>query len=574
MPETSDSANSSVEHQHGSANHVTIVIPSREDDWEPKPECCIYKVPIDLRNIKEEAYTPHIISIGPFHYGKKELMDMEKQKKRYIRIFSERKGKEKLVEMKSYIKSREQNIRNCYYEQPFYKSKSKSDWILRKLCNDHDKFVEMILYDVVFIIELFLRHHWEVVDFLLEKPRYKNTIKRDLQLLENQLPYFFLNKLYDLATKGFDTYKGSSYKDPPFLSVSCKFFRDDDFSGVCEPLSSKDVKHFTDLRRYFQMENHPTSKKQGKVEDLPCATKLDESGVRFRPIAEDGECLLNLKFKPGLVLVPFSKNELKIPRIKVNDWTEPLIRNVMALEQCHYPKDTHVCNYIAFMDSLINTEKDADLLIEKGIIVNCLGESKKVAEMFNDFCLHTSKSSSCYYDMAEDLKRHYKSRYYKAKATLKSVYFSNPWKGTGTVVGIIILLGTTVNTSFWLDTPSGKKCYMISPREFDIYAQSWFSILNSNTDFMHHLGIPDCRFFKELVTRVVGCPFEIGGKITTSLLSPTTTYIAYLVFTKNWIDNDPAEVTVGLAGSNNGQSRTVYIHQEQQDGDDGGFYQK
>ena len=77
-----------------------------------------------------------------------------------------------------------------------------------------------------------------------------------------------------------------------------------------------------------------------------------------------------------------------------------------------------------------------------------------------------------------------------------------------------------------------------------------------------------------MVTRVGGCPFEIGGKITTSLLSPTTTYIAYLVFTKNWVDNDPVEVTVGLAGSNNGQSRTVYIHQEQQDGDDGGFYPK
>ncbi|TXG62544.1 hypothetical protein EZV62_009538 [Acer yangbiense] len=184
----------------------------------------------------------------------------------------------------------------------------------------------MILYDAVFIIELFLRHYWEVVDFLLEKPRYKNTIKRDLQLLENQLPYFILNELYDLAIKGFDTYNGSAYKDPSFLYVSCKFFRDDDFSGVYGSLSSKDVKHFTDLRRYFQMENHPTSKKQGKVEDLPCATKLQESGVRFRRIAENGDCLLDLNFKRGLILIPFCKKyELKIPRIKVNDWTEPLI---------------------------------------------------------------------------------------------------------------------------------------------------------------------------------------------------------------------------------------------------------
>jgi len=39
-------------------------------------ECCIYKVPNLLRNVKPEAYTPQLISIGPLHYGDAKLQIM------------------------------------------------------------------------------------------------------------------------------------------------------------------------------------------------------------------------------------------------------------------------------------------------------------------------------------------------------------------------------------------------------------------------------------------------------------------------------------------------------------------
>ncbi|KAK2650757.1 hypothetical protein Ddye_018246 [Dipteronia dyeriana] len=425
MADKNNSANSSSDvHQNGS-KEVKIDILD-EDWWEPMPGCCIYKVPIDLRKKNEEAYTPQVISIGPLHYGKNELRDMQKQKKRYKHMFKERKGDEKLEEMKRYIKSQEINIRNCY-EQP-------------SLLEQY-QFVGMILDDTVFIIELFLRHYWNVDDFLLEKPRYKNTVKRDLQLLENQLPYFVLNELYMSSIKGFDY---STTGPPSFLDISCKFFDYKSYADLSK-MEGFNVKHFTDLRRYVLMQNHPTSITPKKVVDLPCATKLDKSGVSCKHVEYEDQ-LLHLKFltnKRGSILPFFKKYELQIPRIIVNDWTEVLM---MALVQCHYPKETHVCNYIAFLDFLINTEKDADLLIEKGIIVNCLGENKAIARTFNNFCLQISRSPSCYSDLAERLKAHYRSPYHHAKATLKSVYFGDPWKGTGTVVGILILLLALANT--------------------------------------------------------------------------------------------------------------------------------
>lgn len=55
----------------------------------------------------------------------------------------------------------------------------------------------------------------------------------------------------------------------------------------------------------------------------------------------------------------------------------------MALEQLHYPHDTQVCSFIDFMDYLIDTDRDVDLLVEKGILWNNIGDNAEIATMFN-----------------------------------------------------------------------------------------------------------------------------------------------------------------------------------------------
>ncbi|KAM4081761.1 hypothetical protein ACJW30_11G116600 [Castanea mollissima] len=56
------------------------------------PECCIYRVPKKLREGNKDAYTPTLISIGPFHRGECELHAMEMLKLRYLREFCYRTG--------------------------------------------------------------------------------------------------------------------------------------------------------------------------------------------------------------------------------------------------------------------------------------------------------------------------------------------------------------------------------------------------------------------------------------------------------------------------------------------------
>ncbi|KAH9674624.1 hypothetical protein KPL70_018527 [Citrus sinensis] len=97
----------------------------------------------------------------------------------------------------------------------------------------------------------------------------------------------------------------------------------------------------------------------------------------------------------------------------------------MALEQCHCPQETLVSNYISLMDHLINTEEDVNLLVEAGIICKC---------------------ASCYYDVVMNLQAHYNNPWNHAEATLKRVYFTNLWTGTGTVAAVVLLEPTLIRT--------------------------------------------------------------------------------------------------------------------------------
>ncbi|KAK0589254.1 hypothetical protein LWI29_011700 [Acer saccharum] len=396
-----------------------------DDNLEPAPECCIYRVPKDLRKINEEAYTPQLISIGPLHHGKEELLDMEKQKLRYMKKLGERITMEKLLEFKTFIKNHEQLIRNCYAETS-------------KL--DSYKFVAMILYDAVFIIEFLLRNYdKDKGDFLLNKPGLKHSIMVDLHLLENQVPYFVLQELYRSA---FASLNPDAERYPPLFFLSCHLFSDLTFNGMPR---EAEVKHFTDLIRYAEVESYSKSKLNGYIKDLPCAVKLQESGVKFKCI--QGKCLLDVRFEKRKRRLPcFEVDELQMPRFEVYDETEGVIRNLMALEQCHYPLETHICNYVDLLVFLINTEKDVDLLIEAGIISNCVGDNAAIAKMFNKLCQKITLSASCYYDIGEGLKAHYHSPWNHAKATLKSVYFSNLWRGTASVAAVLLLLLTFVQT--------------------------------------------------------------------------------------------------------------------------------
>ncbi|KAF5469993.1 hypothetical protein F2P56_010547 [Juglans regia] len=422
-------------------------------DLEPAewPECCIYRVPKRLRNVNKEAYTPNLVSIGPLHHGKKELREMEKQKERYLKDFCYRTKKNR-KDLALIIEKKEANIRHCYAEPSRLGSR---------------EFVNMILMDGIFIIELFLRTFERKSDYILSKPWLRNSIQHDLILLENQLPFFVLEDLYTSISSNHKEVNPNK-EDTPFLQLSRNYFSH--YDPKTEPNIGEEVKHFTDLLRYFFFRPDLRSKKGGneseRIDHLYCATKLDEAGVQFEAVKkrhltdiqfDKGNCLehcpyLNCSWLLNclpclkcLVCLKSMQPFLELPALIVDDTTEIVFRNLMALEQCHYPTRAYICNYILLLDYLINTEKDVDLLVEKKVIVNQLGSDEAVATLVNKLGHQIVEVNSCHYKLSQKLNEHYEDFWNRNMATLTTVYFRDIWRGTATVVGIVILFLTVWN---------------------------------------------------------------------------------------------------------------------------------
>ncbi|KAF1888360.1 hypothetical protein Lal_00036232 [Lupinus albus] len=148
--------------------------------------CCIYRVPFDIRLLNQNAYTLKDISIGPFHHHNPRLQNMERHKLIYFNKFLEL-GDVNLESLVIHVEEVEPSLRRSYADT--------LDLIKEEL-------VKIILVDSCFIIEFFERFYyneWSKGDAFLLKPWLTNKIRLDLVLIENQLPFFVLESLYNRA---------------------------------------------------------------------------------------------------------------------------------------------------------------------------------------------------------------------------------------------------------------------------------------------------------------------------------------------------------------------------------------
>ncbi|XP_052197375.1 UPF0481 protein At3g47200-like [Diospyros lotus] len=387
-------------------------------------EQCIYRAPLKVRGINEAAYTPRVISIGPFHHEDERLKSMESLqqiKLIYLKSFLDR-TKLKLEFCISELKARETKIRNCYAENIQQKS---------------DDFVRMILIDSCFIIEHFLKYYkadqWRESDPLFLKPWLAEDVAQDLILLENQLPFFVLEGLHNLATK-------NDPDLPSFLQITFRYFKALNQQATKYDVVS--VRHFTDLLRTFYLSPSRIFQKRSEVgsilEHLYCASDLVKSGLEFRE-NKTNKCLLELQYVEGV---------LTMPRLDISDRTEIHLRNIVAFEQYHYPSETYITDYLKVLDFLINSERDVDILIHKRIITTLLGDSNEVATMINHLCsnLIQPNMNLQYLLICKQLNEFYEEPIHKWKTSMIHDYFGTPVKIATSIAAIVLLILTLVQT--------------------------------------------------------------------------------------------------------------------------------
>ena len=309
------------------------------------------------------------------------------------------------------IKENETKLRDCYAEAIDLTSK---------------EFATMIVLDAVFIIMVLLKLKYRRLVFrngrsdrIFYRPFMLHNVVFDMLLLENQLPFFILEKLFKLS---------SVAENCALIELTCGFLRSQWAGWVKEDswkaIDISGVLHFVDFLRKCQQ---PPALCRLPVEGTafsraPTATELHQSGVKFRN--PEKSLLFDIRFSNGI---------LEIPQPQIDEGTEILFRNLLVFEECHHRiEETFVDDYITFISCLVRAPNDVEVLARKWNSKNMLNSDKVVSNLLysHDHDNIVVTRNSFLWGVCKALNSHCRTRRHNKlmslKAALKQMFVNNP----------------------------------------------------------------------------------------------------------------------------------------------------
>ncbi|XP_078161187.1 UPF0481 protein At3g47200-like [Carex rostrata] len=330
----------------------------------------IFRTPHIISQSKKNLFEPTAVSIGPLYRGQKHLRAMEEQKRRFLRDFLSRGDHISLNLCISAMKLLETKTRMCYSE------------MFDDL--DSNAFVKMMLLDGCFVLEYFLKsseENWNSID---EVGWNHNFIVRDLLLLENQIPFFIVERLYGI---GLNQEIRNHFVNYIVRNVAGYLSHvTGDSIDAFQP--EGEIHHLVHLYYEYLVPDPeepvvlstkplfclPNSINNISSRAIPSATELKLKGLKFRP-KSNRENMLDISFEYGV---------LKIPTLKCDDSTKPIFANLIAFESSKYGKKNRpFTSFVYFLDNLVNTPNDVTILQECGIIENWLSGEEELTHFLN-----------------------------------------------------------------------------------------------------------------------------------------------------------------------------------------------
>ena len=171
------------------------------------------------------------------------------------------------------------------------------------------------------------------------------------------------------------------------------------------------------------------------------ATRLQDADVEFKNQSR-GETLFDVRYKKGV---------MTMAPLTIEDRTESFLQNLIAYEQYfEHNQNTFVTDYVKFLDCIVDSSMDVEILSRKGIIHNWLGDEHKVAEMVNKLGDSVAEpgNSFVYAKMFEDVHKHCTEPWNMSRANMKRNYFNSPWPVITLFVGLVGLYLAVMQTAF------------------------------------------------------------------------------------------------------------------------------
>ncbi|XP_038875622.1 UPF0481 protein At3g47200-like [Benincasa hispida] len=358
----------------------------------------IYKIPEFMRKIQAKAFEPQLVSLGPYHHGKEHLVSMEEEKQKAFRRFVNDYG----LNLESIVESMSNNLENLW---------GAYDKLDEKWKQDGAKFLEVMIVDGCFMLDFF-----KECPYSLSTMRW--DIKRDMLLLENQLPMQLLQELYD-------NMPNTNQEDQSLRSLICQ--------PMCineEAVMGREL-HILDMYRasllYPPVDRKDRSGKtkvtyqqsDPECQIIPQATQLHDAGIKFK--SSPTKNLTDVSFNP-------KQGVLELPYIVVDDDTETTLLNVMAFEKLYVEAGSKVTSFVILMNNLIDVDRDVALLASDKILANALGNDESAADLFSLLGKGAAMDLDSHItDVHYKVNKHCSLSWNQWCASLKHDYFQNPW---------------------------------------------------------------------------------------------------------------------------------------------------
>ncbi|XP_019181008.1 PREDICTED: putative UPF0481 protein At3g02645 isoform X2 [Ipomoea nil] len=195
----------------------------------------------------------------------------------------------------------------------------------------------------------------------------------------------------------------------------------------------------------------------GIIEQINTATdQLEEDGVGFKKIGKVYEKYFgkkearaknfNAKDCTTMFDIDFSNGILKIPSFRIDDDTERLLRNMIAYEQHSTDTPVWFSDFASFMDQLIDSTEDVNLLRRRGIIVNCMAKNEMITDIFKDLCQDVITYNT-FSGVIRKINLHGENAWNVLLGKLKHDLSYSPWKLISAVVGGLV---ASISTAYAL----------------------------------------------------------------------------------------------------------------------------
>ncbi|PKA63574.1 UPF0481 protein [Apostasia shenzhenica] len=427
------------------ASRSLSVLSQEEVQWR-KPS--IFRLPYFVRKMKSEIFSPQVVALGPFHHHQHHLRPLEPHKERALLHFLERTGKP-LGEFLRAMEAAVVELQESYY------GLDDQEW------KDADNFIKLMITDGCFMLEVMRLGTEHGGDYAPSDPffgphasqRKVPYIKRDMLIIENQVPLLALKKLVavenDLSEK-----EAEMEITELFLRFFVpKIYGDQEarreFKLTVHGLHILDLYRRSKLFIPSKFSSRSSAKVPPSAPEKPPsfefaimrpAVDLHEAGVKFHCSPTHALTAVHFDRQRGL---------LSLPLLTVDDTTEFEFLNMVALEHLHPDSGGEISSFVVFMDALVDSAKDVRLLHGHGILFNGFGRDKDLAGLFNSMSKEVimDQGGSLGY-VQREAEIYCRRRWNNWRANFVHTYLTNPWTAFSFAAAAAVILLTAAGTVF------------------------------------------------------------------------------------------------------------------------------